>query len=167
MLAIGRVEGGVITGILVRTFAYTVDAYAVDHWAAEQPGFGGPGYAGGSDRARHATYALMEQMRRAGPGTILVRYDRSQRVGEFIAAWKIPWGLTRAVVKTYDGAVVAVAFKGYIEDAVARRLADVIANALWRDRYRVQHRPSPLDIDGLGTPLPTWSSVGHLLSRTR
>ena len=173
MLAAGLIDGDLITGILVRTFAYTVDAYAVDHWAAAQPGYGGAGYAGGSDLSRVLSLALLRELARSENGTVLVDYDRPRVIGELLARRSVRWGLTRVALRTFDGAVVVVALKGYVEDAVARQLAKAIAGALWRDRYRVHRRPmyqypiAPHNIDGLGTPVPSWTSIAHMLNRTR
>jgi hypothetical protein len=173
MLGAGLIDGDLLAGLLVRTFAYTVEAYAVDHWAATQPGYGGVGYAGGSDLARRVSLALLQEVARSEDGTVLVEYDRPRVLGELLARRSVRWGLTRVALRTFDWAVVVVALKGYVEDAVARRLAKAIAGALWRDRYRVHRRPlyqysiAPHNIDGLGTPVPSWTSVGHLLNRTR
>src|SRR2546428_12049551 len=120
MLAAGLIDGDLITGILVRTFAYTGEAYAVDHWAAAKPCYGGVGYAGGSDLARGVSFALLQELARSEDGTLLVEYDRPKFIGELLARRGVSWGLTRVALRTYDGAVVVVALKGFVEDVVAR-----------------------------------------------
>jgi hypothetical protein len=147
----------------VRTFAYTVEAYAVDHYAAARPGYGSVAFTGGgSPPTRTATQALLATLALNPDQSVLVSHDRPKFV---------PGGLTRVAFWTLDRAVVVVALKGYVEDQTARRLADVIANALWRERYRVRRRPvparafDPSNIDGLGTPLPSYASLGRLLHR--
>jgi hypothetical protein len=164
MLGAGLIDGDLLTGILVRTFAYTVEAYAVDHYAAARPNHGNVAFAGaGSPPTRTATQALLATLALNPDESVLISHDRPKFV---------PGGLTRVAFWTLDRAVMVVALNGYVEDAVARRLADAIANALWRERYRVSRlRPvparafDPLNVDGLGTPLPTNASLRLLLNR--
>jgi hypothetical protein len=165
MLGAGLIDGDLLTGLLVRTFAYTVEAYAVDHYAAARPNSGSVAFAGGgSGPTRAVSQALLLTLARDPSEAVRVSHDRPRM---------IPGGLTRVALRTLDGALVVVAFKGYVEDTVARRLADLIANALWRERYRVRRRPvparafDPSNIDGLGTPLPSYASIGRLINRAR
>jgi hypothetical protein len=163
MMGAGLIDGDLLTGVIVRTFAYAVEAYAVDHYAAARPGSGPVAFSGGgSARTRAATQALLSMLAHNPDEAVLVSH--SPRM--------LPGGLTRVALRSLDGALVVVALKGYVEDAVARRLADQVANALWRERYRVSRlRPiparafDPRNIDGLGTPLPTNASLRQLLNR--
>jgi hypothetical protein len=164
MLGAGLIDGELLTGLLVRTFAYTVEAYTVDHYAAARPGYGNVAFVGGgSGPTRAVTQALLVTLAGDQNESVRVSHDRPRM---------LPWGLTRVAFRTFDGALVVVALKGYVEDAAARRIADLIANALWRERYRVR-RPiaarafDPRNIDGLGTPLPTNASLRQLLHRSR
>lgn len=112
---------------------------------------------------RNVSRALLVALASDRAPSVLVSHDRPRF---------IPGGVTRIALRTWDGALVVVALRGYVEGAVARRLAGLIADALWRTRYRVRRWPGamhiigPHNVDGRGTPLPTWSSVGHLLNRT-
>jgi len=160
--------GPILLTIAVRTFEYTVENYAVDHYAA----------AGGDDRQAafagrvanpRATEASERLLREVGLSQGRREFPVIRRTGNGVFSPK----LTRVVIWTAEDALLLVAFEGWVADRVARALADQIANALWRrQRYSVMfpdpsHYIGPQNIDGLGTPIPTFSSIGHLLNRRR
>jgi hypothetical protein len=159
--------GPILANIAFRTFQYLVDDYVVDHYAA----------AGGNDHRPVFAGKIPPFLDKRASERLLLESALGEGLAKFPVIRRSGSGffhpkMTRVVIRTAGSALLLVAFQGWLEYAVARELADTIANALWRHQTSVVFPdPSryigPHNIDGLGTPLPTYSGIGHLLTRRR